>query len=205
VKRKVGNRAGERGASFLLVMVLGIALLGIVGLALDGGHLYVVKQRAQAAADSAAQAGVMDLYRAKGWAAASASATAYAEKNGFAASEVQADSPDCSTLDWCNGHVTLSSDNPNLIRVTITKSVPSTFLQVVGVHASTVRAAAAAAITVEPQPVPILVIHPTLSASFSKNGSNTITICGGPARSIQVNSTSTTSISISGASGRVNL
>jgi hypothetical protein len=186
-------------------MALGIALLAIVGLALDGGHLYVVKQRAQAAADSAAQAGVMDLYRGKGSTAASASATAYAGKNGFPASEVGVDYPDCSSLDWCNGHVTLSGDTPNLIRVTVTKSVPSTFLQVVGIHASTVKAVGTAGITVEPQPVPILVLHPTLSGSFSKNGTNTIVICSGPTRSIQVNSTSTTSISISGTSGRVNL
>ena len=80
VKRNIGSHAGERGASFLLVMALGMALLGIVGLALDGGNLYVTKQRAQAAADAAAQAGVMDLYRGNGTAAASASAKAYGVK-----------------------------------------------------------------------------------------------------------------------------
>jgi Flp pilus assembly protein TadG len=194
------------GASFLLVMVLGIPLLGIVGLALDGGNMYVTKQRAQAAADAAAQAGVMDLYRENGQAAATASAIAYGVKNGFTASEVDPEYPDCSALAWCNGHVTLSGiDNPNLIQVTVTKVVNTIFLRALGVNTSTVKAVGTAAISIEPQPVPILVLHPTASGSFSKNGSNTITICGGPPRSIQVNSTSTTSISISGASGTVDL
>jgi Flp pilus assembly protein TadG len=205
VKRKAENHAAERGASLLVVMALGVALLGIAGLALDGGHLYVVKRRAQAAADAAAQAGVMDLYRGKGSGAATTSATAYAVKNGFAASETQVDYPACSGLEWCDGHVTLSGEDPNLIRVTITKSVPSTLLQVLGIHASTVKAVASSGITVEPQPVPILVLHPTLSGSFSKNGSNTIRVCSGPTRSIQVNSTSATSINIDGASGRIDL
>jgi len=47
-------------------------------------------------------------------------------------------------------------------------------------------------------PVPILVLHPTMSGSFQKNGGNTINICGGPRRSIQVNSENATSIVVSG-------
>lgn len=205
MKRNNGIRAGQRGSAFLLVIVLGTALLGIVGLALDGGNLYVTKQRAQAAADAAAEAGAMDLYRGYGSTSASASAVAYGVKNGFASTEVDPEYPDCSTLAWCSGHVTLSGDSPNLIQVTITKVVNTVFLRVLGINTTTVKAVATAGITVEPQPVPILVLHPSASGSFAKNGSNTIQICGGPPRSIQVNSTSTTSIAISGASGTVDL
>lgn len=206
MKRNSARCAGERGASFLLVMALGAGIFGIVGLALDAGQMYVTKQRAQAAADAAAQAAVMDLYRGNGSAAATASATAYGVKNGFTALEVDPKYPDCSTLAWCNGHVNLSgADNPNLVQVTVTRVVNTVFLRVLGINTSTVKAVGTAAITVEPQPVPILVLHPTAPGSFSKNGSNTITICGGPPRSIQVNSTSTSSISISGASGTVDL
>ena len=206
MKQQSDRRAGERGAAFLLVMALGVGILGIVGLALDAGQLYVTKRRAQTAADAAAQAGVMDLYRRNGSAAATASATAYGVKNGFTAPEVNSEYPDCSTLAWCNGHVTLSGwDDPNLIQVTVTRVVNTVFLRVLGINSATVKAVATAAITIEPQPVPILVLHPTAPGSFSKNGSNTITICGGPPRSIQVNSSSTSSISISGASGTVDL
>src|SRR5262249_10627744 len=51
----------------------------------------------------------------------------------------------------------------------------------------------------------IIVLHPTLSGAFQKNGSNVIQICGGPKRSIQVNSSSATGIVISGSSGSVDL
>ena len=204
MKRNTGSRAGERGAAFLLVMVLGIVLLGIAGLALDGGNLFVTKQRAQSAADAAAQAGAMDLYRGSGSAAASASAIAYAGKDGFTASETDPEYPDCSTLAWCNGHVTLSGETPNLIQVTITKQVNTIFLRVLGLRTSTIKAVGSAAITIAPQPVPVLVLHPAASGSFSTNGGNTIKICGGPERSIQVNSSNTASISISGG-GTVDL
>lgn len=90
MKRNSQRRAGERGASFLLVIALGAGILGIVGLALDTGQMYVTKQRAQAAADAAAQAGIMDLYRGNGSAAATASATAYAVKNGFTVTDLSA-------------------------------------------------------------------------------------------------------------------
>ena len=41
-------------------------------------------------------------------------------------------------------------------------------------------------------PIPILITHPTLVGSLSSNGGPTITICGGPSRSVQVNSNNTT-------------
>ena len=70
---------------------------------------------------------------------------------------------------------------------------------------ATVTATAIAAISVTPSPIPILITHPTLSGSFSKNGGNDVIICGGPARAIQVNSNSTTSVNISGNSGSIDL
>jgi hypothetical protein len=53
-------------------------------------------------------------------------------------------------------------------------------------------------------PVPIIVTHPTLSGSFATNGGTLITICGGPSRSIQINSGSTTAVTTAG-SGTVDL
>jgi Flp pilus assembly protein TadG len=204
VKRSGRGRAGERGVSLLFVTICIFVLFGMAGLAIDGGQMYATKQKAQAAADAGAQAGVMEMYRGTGDGAASA--TAYVQQNGFTAAEVAVDHPTCASLPWCNGHVTLSTtDDPNLIRVTVTRDVNTIFMRALGATASTVRAVATAAISLEPAPIPILVLHPTLSGSFNKNGSNSITICGGPTRSIQVNSTSTTSINISGVSGTVDL
>lgn len=204
MRHKERRRIGERGVSLLMVTMSIFVLFGMAGLALDGGQLYVTKQRAQAAADAGAQAGIMDMFRGLG--DGTASATAYVQQNGFTVAEVAVAHPSCAVLDWCNGHVTLSTtDAPNLIQVTVTRTVNTTFMRALGAGASTVSAVAFAAISLEPQPIPILVLHPTKSGSFSKNGSNSITICGGPPRSIQVNSSSTTSVNISGVSGTVDL
>jgi Tfp pilus assembly protein PilV len=204
VKYKVTGRQSERGISLLLVTIAIFMLFGMAGLAIDAGQLYVTKQKAQAAADAAAQAGAMDMYR--GLNDGTISAFAYAGKAGFSSAEVTVTHPLCSSLSWCSGHVTLSAtDDPNLILVRVSKIVPTIFMRALGDATATVTAEAAGAISLQPQPIPILVLHPTLSGSFSKNGSNTIRICGGPARSIQVNSTSTTSINISGVSGTVDL
>jgi hypothetical protein len=54
-------------------------------------------------------------------------------------------------------------------------------------------------------PIPILVTHPFLSGSFSMSGNPAVTICGGPHRSIQVNSTSSTANSSNGNKATIDL
>src|SRR4051812_1425010 len=54
---------GEEGQAILIVVLaMGIFLLGAVGLAIDGSHLYSQRQMAQSAADSAAIAGIMSIF-----------------------------------------------------------------------------------------------------------------------------------------------
>jgi hypothetical protein len=72
------------------------------------------------------------------------------------------------------------------------------FLRFVGAASGRVRARAVGVITDVFSPVPIVVIHPTRSGAFHINGNPTIKICGGPTKSIQVNSSSPTSITVSG-------
>jgi hypothetical protein len=71
--------------------------------------------------------------------------------------------------------------------------------------ATTVTATATAAIVSVVAPVPIIVNHPTLASSFAGNGNVGVTICGGPHRSIQINSSNGTATSTSGNSNLVNL
>ena len=53
----------ERGQAIILVLVaLSIFLLGAVGLAIDASHMYAQRQMAQAAADAAAQAGILSIF-----------------------------------------------------------------------------------------------------------------------------------------------
>jgi hypothetical protein len=54
-------------------------------------------------------------------------------------------------------------------------------------------------------PIPILILNPTVSGSLSGNGAIDIKLVGGPQRSIQVNSSSSTAVDLSGASGNIDL
>ena len=53
----------ERGAVLVLVGVLMFVLIGFAALAIDLGHLYVVRNELQNAADSGALAGAHNLYK----------------------------------------------------------------------------------------------------------------------------------------------
>ena len=53
----------EAGQAVILVVVaMSIFLIAALGLAVDGGQMYAQRQMAQAAADAAAQAGIMSIY-----------------------------------------------------------------------------------------------------------------------------------------------
>jgi len=205
----------EKGQAIILVLVaLSIFLLGGVGLAIDASQLYAQRQMAQAAADGAAQAGIMSIYDNTNTAAynnafgalgdgpfnctagnAGLTPCAYTLRNGFGTPN------DVVTVDFPTSAagVTLSTKDPvSLIRVKITRNLSTGLIRFVGPSTASITATATAAILAVVSPVPILVLHPTMSGSFQKNGGNTIQICGGPTRSIQVNSESATSISISG-------
>src|SRR5260370_41994273 len=49
-------------AIILVVLAMSIFLLGAIGLAIDGSNLYAQRRMAQAAADAAAQAGIMSIF-----------------------------------------------------------------------------------------------------------------------------------------------
>lgn len=217
------QKKGERGQAIVLVVLATcLVLIGGIGLAMDVSQLYGQRHMAQVAADAAALGAIMSIFdktntgtNAFGTPPTPASFTCtvstdartpcqYARQNGF--DTTSSDGVDVSFPTSVPG-VSLSSDYPtNIVKVTISRTVNNWFIKLIGGGPTTVvKATATAAIVDVVAPVPIIVLHPTQSGSFQKNGSNTITICGGPSRSIQVNSNSGTSISISGASGTVDL
>jgi len=217
------KRQNQKGQAIILVLVaLGLFLLGAIGLAIDGSHLYAQRQMAQAAADAAAQAAIMSIFNGTNTSGGNPD-----YKNAFGSSAF-----DCaanSTLTPCyyarlngfdpaNGDVvhvdfpasdpgtTLSASDPvALCRVTVIRTVNTSLMRFLGPATSKVAAQGTAAIVDVVAPVPIIVTHPNLSGSFFINGGPTITICGGPQRSIQVNSSSPTAISLSGSSNVVDL
>src|SRR5438270_10282501 len=58
----LGNNRGQ--AILLVVVAMSLVLLGGLGLAIDGSQYYTQRTMAQAAADAAAEAGVMSIFNA---------------------------------------------------------------------------------------------------------------------------------------------
>lgn len=56
------KRGGERGGVLVLVGLLMFVFVGVTALAIDLGHLYIVRNELQNAADSGALAGALELY-----------------------------------------------------------------------------------------------------------------------------------------------
>jgi hypothetical protein len=192
----------EEGQSIILVVLaMGIFLIGAVGLGFDGSHLYSERMKAQLAADAAAQAGILSIFDGTnaltGNAAnfpttpfscssyLSSTPCKYASYNGFTS---PGDTISVSFPTSASG-VTLSTVDPaNLITVTVSRDVPTTLMRLLGPTFTTISATATAAIVSVKAPVPILVTHPTLDQAFLIGGNGSVKICGGPNRSIQVNS-----------------
>ncbi len=205
---------GERGQVVIMLLVaMGIFIFGAIGLAIDGAHLYAQRQLAQAAADAAAQAAIMSIFdhtynggKATDFPAApltsftcaigaTSTPCVYAQRNGFGTANdtVVIDFPDSSVAP---PGITLTFPDPvNLARATVTRTVDTTLMRLLGPTSSSVRAVGIAAITEVVAPVPILVTHPSYPESLKIQGTPNITVCGGPDQSIQVNSSSETAYS----------
>ncbi len=214
----------EEGQAIVIVaLAMSIFLLGAIGLGVDGSHLYSQRQMAQTAADSAAQAGMMSVFDGTN-AAGTVGFTAtpgtsitctttdtkapcvYARQNGFGGS-----AGDTVTIDFPSPPATYApgvtfsgSYATVLVRATVQRNVKTTLMGLLGSTATTVKATAMAAIVDVIAPVPILVTHPTKSGSLHTNGGVLVTICGGPRRSIEVNSSSSTAVTTAG-SGTIDL
>lgn len=205
------ERAGrqESGQAILLVVVgCSFFLIAALGLAIDGSQMYAHRQMAQTAADAAAQAGIMSLFAgtnatapnpfATETPAASFTCTAadgrtpcvYARLNGFGATD-----NDTVTVDFPTSvpGVALASDPVPAIRVTVQRTLRTGLMRVVGAATSTVKAIGVAAIVYEMSQIPLLVTHPSLE-SVVLNGAALVVVCGGPSRSIQVNSAAGTAV-----------
>jgi hypothetical protein len=210
---------GENGQAIILVVVaVGLVLMGALGLAVDASQYYGQRQMAQAAADAAAEAGILSIFdgtwspTCSGGSCTAFNCTngsdshtvcAYARMNDFGTSS----SSDTVAVDFPTSvtGATLSSDfTPAAVHVLISRPVNNTFMRILGASASfTIKAAATAAIMKVSNPVPIVVLHPSMASAFSASGGGgsnpNIKICGGPQKSIQVNSTSATAVSVGGS------
>ena len=205
----MGNERGQ--ALLLVVTALGLVLIAALGFAVDGAQYYTNRTMAQAAADAAAEAGIMSIYDGTNTSGTAAFSTGssftctttdartpcvYARLNGFGGTADDTVTVDFNPTATAPGVSLSGADPTNLIRVTIARNIQTSFMRLLGTNTATIKAAGTAAIVVSSSSIPIIVTHPTLSGAFAMNGGPTITICGGANRSVQVNSSSSTSITV---------
>ena len=202
----------EGQAVVLLAAVMSIFLGGAIGLALDGSYLYAQRQMAQTAADAAAEAGIMSIFDGTNSSGTAAFSTerftctttdartpcVYASNNGFGGSASDTVTVSFPADSVAPGVTFSGSDPVNLIQVTVQRIVNTAFMSFMGLTATTVSATAMAGITTVLAPTPILITHPTLANALSMNGSTEIKICGGPGRSIEINSSNSQAYAGSG-------
>ena len=174
----------EDGQAIVLVaLAMSIFLIGAIGLAVDGSNLYTQRQFAQAAADAAAQAGMMSIFDGTntitGNAAAFTAGTAFtctttdkrtpcvfASDNGFGGSSTDTVAV-TFPADTAFPGVAFSSDPVNLITVSVSRQVNTTLMRLLGPTVTTVTATATAAIVSVVAPTPILVTHPSLAGALT--------------------------------------
>src|SRR2546422_9159515 len=208
----------QQGQSFLIIVILiAFFLLAVLGLATDYSQVWAHRQMAQGAADAACQAGAADVFL-KGtdptgnipgvdfsWidgstfdcsARPNSVPCKYASFNGYSESNVSVSFP--SSLPGVSGIPSGFGTIPNpYIKVTVTDPVATYFTRIASsIKTVNVKASAACGLNVINAPVPLVVLHRTAGPSLQVNGSASVTVLGGPTRSIQVDSSSSTAVSV---------
>ncbi len=224
----VDRDGGESGQVLIsLLLMVALFLLAIVGFAVDLTSLWFHRQAAQSAADSACQAGAMDMAAlvagetlpnmgftpgtAGNCSANSGAGTIcfYAKANGYTGAGLSSGASD--SVAWSfpttvSGTTTPPSSIASypFLRVDITENVPTHFLySLQGTRYQKLTASSTCGLVQEYEAAPMVVLNPTASGAFTYGGGATVAIVGGPQRSLQVNSNSSTAIAYS-PSGLIN-
>jgi hypothetical protein len=226
------RRHRQRGQTFLVIIVfICMFLLAMLGVATDYTQIWARRQMVQVAADAACQAGAADLYvnsvnsgapgtgglgsfswipstSGSGAFACTSNSTSppcvYASRNGYSGSSVNVSFP--AGISGVSALPSSLSTPVPYIQVTVTDSVPMQFTQLVTNNPS-VNISATASCGVAPvnEPIPLVILHQSASSALSVTGSAKIKILGGAQRAVQVNSTSTSAVSVSSTTDTINL
>jgi len=204
LKRSTTNAGREGGQAVILVVVaMSILLIGALGLAIDGGQMYAHRQMAQAAADAAAQAGIMSIFDGTNATSAHPFGTGtppiassvctttdgrtpcvYARNNGFGGTT--ADTVTLSFPATVSG-VGLSSAAVPALAVSVQRTLPTGLIRFVGAAAtSSITAKATAALIGSVSPDCVYALDPQNTANtFQAINGVTVVVNG---CSIMVNS-----------------
>ena len=215
MKRSAIHFGREDGQAVILVVVaMGVFLMGALGLAIDGGQMYAHRQMAQAAADAAAQAGILSIFKGTNATSAHpfgtgsppiASSTCtttdgrtpcvYARNNGFGGTT--ADRVTLSFPAAVSG-VSLSSVAVPAFSVTVQRTLPTGLTRFVGAAATfTVTAKATAGLVGTVSPYCIYALDPSAPNAFAATNGSTLTLSG---CALAVDSTNVDAATVSGGS-----
>lgn len=222
--RKTGRRPSESGQALaFLVFAFAFVLLGAAAFSVDMGNLWFHRQATQNAADAACTAGAMDLLvDAQGGATghqgftngtafnctttSTAAPCQYAAKNGYnsdgTGNQVSVSFPG-SVPGVPSTAVPPTGLAPNaFMRVDVTDNVQTYFSGLLsGSRTQTVRAFAVCGVVLVNSPIPLLVLSPTASGALTIQNSAPLKVFGGPQKSVQVNSNSTSAVVATGGGG----
>ena len=209
------NRRMERGQVVVFVLLaMSIFMLGFIGFATDYTNLWFHRQAIQGAADATCQAGGMDLLLyAEGQAtpkmnfipsigasidcasAPTAAPCIIAKRKGYdgtlAANSVVMTFPKTVT----GSPAAPPGVTVPYIQVDVTEQVPVYFSKLItGKSTVAVHAGATCGLSAPAGPMPIAVLHPTDPQAINMKGAkDSISVVGGPQRSVQVNSSNSPS------------
>jgi Flp pilus assembly protein TadG len=216
--RADGAESGQIMVSLLLM--LAIFLLAMVGFAVDLTNLWFHRQAAQTAADSACQAGALDMAGlAAGMAlpnmgfspgtpadctSGAGTICFYANANGYNGAGLSSNSAS-NSVTWSfptsvPGVTTPpgSVSSHPFLKVVVTENVKTHFLYTIhGTAYQEVSAACTCGTTQIEEAAPMIVLSPNAAGAFTYGGGGRLTIVGGPQRGLQVNSTNANAIECS--------
>jgi hypothetical protein len=201
-----------------LLLMLALFLIAMMGFAVDLTNLWFHRQAAQSAADAACQAGAMDMSAiAAGLVPTSAGFTPgmsgdcaadpaasicfYANVNGYSGAGLNAGASSNSVA-WNFPSAVPGTTAPPasvssypFLNVQVTENVKTHFLfSLHGMGYQKVVASCTCGLVQERAAAPMIVLAPTQSGSFTYTGGGNFNIVGGPQRSLQVNSSSSTAV-----------
>jgi len=214
--RRASTQSGQ--TLIPIVILVGLFLLAMLGVAADYTQVWAHRQMVQGAADAACEAAAADLYlnaidptasgtgglQSFSWISSSdfdcstntsSPPCAYAALNGYSGSNVHVSFPG-SLPGVAALPSTLATAHP-YVEVTITDPVSMSFTKMVSSTATVnIKAKAGCGVAPVNVPVPLVILHTNTSAALSVSGSSKIHIFGGPQRSVQVDSKSATAINV---------
>ena len=193
---------------------MSILLIGALGLAIDGGQMYAHRQMAQAAADAAAQAGIMSMFDGTNTTSAQPFGTGtppiassvcttadgrtpcvYARDNGFGGTS--ADTVTLSFPTTVSG-VALSSASVPALAVTVQRTLRTGLIRFVGGPATvTITAKGTAGLVGVVSPDCVYALDPSAQNAFQATNGATVALSG---CAIAVNSTNSDALTVSGGS-----